>query len=185
MPGPHRRFLERLASVANIRPFVEAHPDNQELCDAYDSCLAMLRGFRDKHIQIVSRYIIIQAKNAKKARSETTKIIFSTPDNVTSSAPQKANLATTAATKKGLTGTGGTALIPFLKQARDETGEPAMSPIAKRLLLHSPGMRTPATSGNMRTVELDVLDNPGVPSPMVGLAGYWFSNNDFGGLCSY
>lgn len=190
MPGPHRRFLERLASVANIRPFVDAHRENQDLCDAFDSCLAMLRGFRDKHIQIVSRYIIIQAKNAKKISTETAKLtstVFSTPEHVNSIGPaQKANLASTEATKKGLTGTGGTALIPFLKQARDETGEPAMSLIAKRLLVHSPGTKSPAIYGNVTaTAELDAFANPGVPAPMVGLAGYWFSSNEFGGLCSY
>ena len=188
MPGPHRRFLERLASIANIRPFVDAHRDNQDLCDAFDSCLAMLRGFRDKHIQIVSRYIIIQAKNAKKISTEAANVsrnVPSTPDNVATIIPnQKANLASTKATKKGLTGTGGTALIPFLKQARDETGEPAMGPIAKRLLVHSPGRKNSAIYGN--ATELDAaFSNPDVPAPMVGLAGYWFSSNEFGGLCSY
>lgn len=192
MPGPHRRFLERLASVANIRQFVDAHPGNQDLCDAFDSCLAMLRGFRDKHIQIVSRYIIIQAKNAKKKSTDAVKItrnVVSTPGkNITTAAPiQKSNLASTEATKKGLTGTGGTALIPFLKQARDETGEPAMSPIAKRLLVHSPGTKSPAIYGKVTVAaELDAaFSNADVPSPMVGLAGYWFSSNEFGGLCSY
>ncbi|KAF8443459.1 indoleamine 2,3-dioxygenase subfamily [Terfezia claveryi] len=185
MPGPHRRFLERLASVANIRPFVDAHRDNQDLCDAFDSCLAMLRGFRDKHIQIVSRYIILQAKNAKKLSTEAAKItqnVLSTPATT-----QKANLASTKATKNGLTGTGGTALIPFLKQARDETGEPAMSPIAKRLLVHSPGKKSAVVYDNVTVAaELDAaFSNPDVPAPMVGLAGYWFSSNEFGGLCSY
>jgi len=191
MPGPHRRFLERLASVANIRPFVDAHRDNQDLCDSFDSCLAMLRGFRDKHIQIVSRYIIIQAKNAKKINTDAAKVtrnVFSIPDNVTPTASaQKSNLASTGATKNGLTGTGGTALIPFLKQARDETGEPAMSPIAKRLLLRSPGTKSPAIYSNANVAaELGaVFSNPDAPAPMVGLAGYWFSSNEFGGLCSY
>ncbi|KAF8467280.1 Indoleamine 2,3-dioxygenase [Kalaharituber pfeilii] len=189
MPGPHRRFLERLASIANIRPYVDAHRNDEDLCDAYDSCLAMLRGFRDKHIQIVTRYIIVQAKHAKKNNVDTAKItrnIFSTPDNVTTAVPlRKSNLASTDATKKGLTGTGGTALIPFLKQARDETGEPAISPIAKRLLVHSPGIKSPAIYGNAITAGIETFDSSDTPAPMVGLAGYWFSSNDFGGLCSY
>ena len=185
MPGPHRRFLERLASVANIRPFVEAHRSNHELCDAYDSCLAMLRGFRDKHIQIVSRYIIIQAKNAKKANSETVgtigKVIPNPNDTTT---VQKANLASTEATKNGLTGTGGTSLIPFLKQARDETGEPAIGPVARRLLTHIPGEQNPPFNGKViATSEHKVLNHN--PAPTVGLAWYWFTSNDFGGLCSY
>ncbi|RJE16357.1 indoleamine 2,3-dioxygenase, partial [Aspergillus sclerotialis] len=39
-------------------------------------------------------------------------------------------------------GTGGTALIPFLKQARDETGEPAIDAWARKLLMG--GRRTEA-----------------------------------------
>src|SRR5947199_8623737 len=72
MPGPHRRFLEHLATIANIRDFVEARKNNKELTIAYDACLHMLRTFRDKHIQIVSRYIIIPAKEARKQSSSTS-----------------------------------------------------------------------------------------------------------------
>ena len=43
MPGPHRRFLEDVTRVANIRDYVEAHRNNRELTVAYDACLAMLR----------------------------------------------------------------------------------------------------------------------------------------------
>lgn len=176
MPGPHRRFLEQLTSVANIRPFVEAYRSNHELCNAYDSCLAMLRGFRDKHIQVVSRYIIIQAKHAKKTNTETD------PNDTTTA--QKLNLASDEATKKGLTGTGGTALISFLKQARDETGEPAIGPVARRLLVPTSGKKSPAISGKVTAVlDHDVLSHK--PAQTVGLAWYWFTSNDFGGLCSY
>src|SRR5947209_17923816 len=72
MPGPHRRFLEHLATVANLRDFVEARKSNKELTIAYDACLHMLRTFRDKHIQIVSRYIIVPAKESRKQSSSTS-----------------------------------------------------------------------------------------------------------------
>ncbi|QNP99663.1 Indoleamine 2,3-dioxygenase [Yarrowia lipolytica] len=111
MPGPHRRFLEHLQQVAEIRDFVLANQaEHPEIVLAYDACLAMLRSFRDKHIQIVSRYIILQAKEKAK-----TGIALTAP-----AGPER--------------GTGGTALIPFLKQARDETGDPAASSWGKRIL---------------------------------------------------
>ncbi|KAI5797435.1 Indoleamine 2,3-dioxygenase [Peziza echinospora] len=203
MPGPHRRFLERLTVVANIRPYVEARKDTDKaLCDAFDSCLAMLRGFRDKHIQIVSRYIIIQAKAAKKNSSPATETAGAGEGTTRSSAhvgssdkrltsttapPQKANLASAEATKKGLTGTGGTALIPFLKQARDETGEPAIGPIAKRLFFGGAATKSlPATYGNNNNNSNSGTEfSADAPPPMVGLAGYWLESNDYGGLCSY
>ncbi|ODQ64675.1 Indoleamine 2,3-dioxygenase [Nadsonia fulvescens var. elongata DSM 6958] len=121
MPGPHRRFLEHLTSVADIRDYVVTNqsqetPNASALVLAYDACVAMMRVFRDKHIQIVTRYIILQAK--KNART-------------THSATKRDGLAQSSNAE---TGTGGTALIPFLKQARDETGVVAAGEWGKRLL---------------------------------------------------
>lgn len=39
MPGPHRRFLEDVDSIANIRSFVEARRSDPALRLAYDACL--------------------------------------------------------------------------------------------------------------------------------------------------
>jgi indoleamine 2,3-dioxygenase len=119
MPGPHRRFLEHLAQVADIRDFVTANAEKTPaLVLSYDACLAMLRAFRDKHIQIVSRYIVIQAQAAQRNKA-------------IGSHTKREGLA---AAKNKSRGTGGTALLPFLKQARDETGDSAAGTWGKRLL---------------------------------------------------
>ncbi|KAL8848260.1 MAG: hypothetical protein Q9221_006698 [Calogaya cf. arnoldii] len=60
MPGPYRRFLDHVSNVTNIRVFVENRRKNRHLTIAYDACLAMLSALRDKHIQLVSRYIIVK-----------------------------------------------------------------------------------------------------------------------------
>lgn len=196
MPGPHRRFLERLTSVANIREYVNTHHNNKGLCNAYDSCLAMLRAFRDKHIQIVSRYIIIQAREAQKrlpAPETSRKLSSSTPGstkiggNTTITLQKIRNLATADSSKKGLKGTGGTALIPFLKQARDETGEPAIGAFAKKLFLQNASARYGSTTTAPGLVnEADLFNDDSEPVvPIVGLAGYWLNSPDMGGLCSY
>ncbi len=65
MPGPHRRFLQAVEGVANIRDYVESNRSNRGLCVAYDACLAMLRSLRDKHIQMVSRYIIVKSRESR------------------------------------------------------------------------------------------------------------------------
>lgn len=112
MPGPHRAFLETLSEVANVRPFVESCQD-PSLKEAYNAACMMLGSFRDTHIQIVSRYIVMRARQQPSAE-----------------AAGKVNLATTSVVGgngeddeelKSLNGTGGTSLMPFLKQVRDTT----------------------------------------------------------------
>lgn len=76
----------------------------------------MLKAFRDKHIQIVTRYIILQAKLYKKAGSSNT---------------LRSGISKTAE-KTEQKGTGGTSLIPFLKQCRDETGDLAAGKWGKK-----------------------------------------------------
>lgn len=115
MPKDHREFLFDLEKVAEIRQFVvrneSAHP---ELVTAYDACLAMLRNLRSRHIQIVTRYIVMPAR----AENRTIR------DGISKDA--------------GQTGTGGTTLLPFLKQARDEVGDAAAGSWGRRLLSSAP-----------------------------------------------
>lgn len=143
MPRKHREFLEALTRVAHIRDFVMEHSkETPALVISYDACLAMLRHFRDKHIQIVSRYIIIQARRAQKMEVKKAVSVSSSAsadsnnhDNSgTAVEPKREGLATSTSSKSTPRGTGGTALIPFLKQARDETGDPAASTWGRRLL---------------------------------------------------
>ncbi|KAJ1966170.1 hypothetical protein GGI12_000261 [Dipsacomyces acuminosporus] len=75
MPGGHRRFLEDLAATCTIREYVllacsdsvlqrNAEADQLQIALrlAYNKCVGLMREFRDKHIMIVTRYIIMQAK---------------------------------------------------------------------------------------------------------------------------
>ncbi len=111
MPGPHRRFLVHVARLGSIRELAMVPPvtDAQhQLRDAYTAATTALSSFRQKHISIVTKYIILPSKK---------------PWNGT-----RQNLASSSSQSKGdenLTGTGGTALVPFLKKARDETTEAA------------------------------------------------------------
>lgn len=120
MPGPHQDFLERLGEMSNIREYVLEHEhEHPELVLAYDACLAMLKSFRDKHIQIVTRYIVLQARSASKMGSTST---------------LRLGLAKKKKAGTEEKGTGGTSLLPFLKQCRDETGDPAAGSWGKRIL---------------------------------------------------
>ncbi|KAH6609735.1 indoleamine 2 [Trichoderma cornu-damae] len=107
MPGPHARFLVHAARLGSIRELALVTPVREEqrlLRAAYTAATDALTQFRNKHIQIVTRYIILPSKQPW-------------------SGPARQNLASSSSEKKGqgLTGTGGTQLLPFLKQSRDET----------------------------------------------------------------
>jgi len=199
MPGPHRRFLIRIASVANIRPFVESHAHNVSLTTAFDACLAMLRAFRDRHVQMVSRYIIVKSRETRRP-SVTRGVTSPPPSSGTGasmpSAPQqqqqKINLANVAASgageeRKALKGTGGTALIPFLKQARDETGEPAVGNWARRLLTGSGSGLGSGSGKRSRSEDRQQGQGQGQGHgvQIKGLSGIWTDNGDMGGICHW
>ncbi|TID22589.1 hypothetical protein CANINC_003249 [Pichia inconspicua] len=120
MPGKHADFLEHLSKVNVIKDFVLSSK-NSELTLAYDASVAMLKTFRDKHIRIVTRYIVIQAAKERERGSD---------------GGQRTTLRAGLAKSKDnvLRGTGGTALLSFLKQCRDETGDSAAGNWGKRIL---------------------------------------------------
>lgn len=169
MPSAHRRFLEHIGSVANIREFVDARRSDKGLCLAYDASLAMLRDLRDKHIQVVSRYIIVKSREQRRNSQ-------SIPTQTTTR--PVVNLANIKSKNKKLRGTGGTALIPFLKQARDETGEPAIDAWARRLLSNGPADRSFATLGK-------VGEHADGQIEIVGMAGTWAMDESEGGICHW
>lgn len=179
MCGPHKRFLDHVNSVANIREYVEDHTENRELVLAFDACLAMLSAFRDKHINIVTRYIILKSREARRTSTASQE------------PPQKLNIATGSReqqkreengnTVKKLKGTGGTALIPFLKQARDETGEPAVENWARKIMKKE-SVRTGRGDFFLGKVE----EQPSGEVFMGGMAGKWTIDEEGGGgLCTY
>jgi len=179
MPGAHRRFLEHMESVANIREFVTSNRNDRALTTAYDACLAMLRSLRDKHIQLVSRYIIIKSRETRSS----SRSISPKEGNT-----QRVNLANTMARtgSKKLRGTGGTALIPFLKQARDETGEPAIDAWARRLLNNGPGQVGAPFGVDDGIARLGkVSEGLSGEVEVVGLAGTWSVDDSEGGICHW
>lgn len=114
MPGPHRRLLKHISSVANIRCYVMSRSPTHSVNRAFNNAVGSLGALRDRHIQIVSRYIINPSRS-----------VVSQPLTLALICPVNPLVARNI---QELKGTGGTQLISFLKQSRDET-KCALSPV--------------------------------------------------------
>ena len=113
MPGCHRRFLKEVSKTANIRQYVTSHPEDFTLQGAYNACLEKLSAYRNKHLQVVSRYLVVPSHTATRPALPQTEPGTAGRITSTDGAP-----ATNV-----LLGTGGTAPVDFLKQVRNETQE--------------------------------------------------------------
>lgn len=197
MPGPHARFLRDVQAVANIRDFVEENRHDGPLCVAYDACLAMLRTLRDKHIAIVTRYIVLPSREARARSRSRSPEATRRRVNLATASRQPQGIAYDArgaaaqqngAEKNGggaLKGTGGTALISFLKQARDETGEPAVQEWTRRFMSRQPRAEGQGDFFAGKPAEGAGLEMQPDKVEMPGLAGTWTMDDDVGGICIY
>jgi indoleamine 2,3-dioxygenase len=145
MPGPHRRFLVHVARAGSIRELAlacgggvgpcqipnedgDADADALRLREAYVAATEALAQLRNKHIQIVARYIILPSKqpwDEGPSIIRKRQNLASSSSTSSSSGPvggrEGGEKKEEEEEKKELTGTGGTALVSFLKQSRDET----------------------------------------------------------------
>ncbi|KAL1902094.1 Indoleamine 2,3-dioxygenase [Ceratocystis pirilliformis] len=183
MPGGHARFLRDVELVANIREYVHTNAEDQpQLSLAYDACIAMLSAFRDKHINIVTRYIVVPSRESRPARAQSPEASRKAINIATSS--RKLNMSDTSEkeARKKLTGTGGTALIPFLKQARDETGEVAAQAWARKFMKRQ-GKPEGQKDFFLGKTELETGLKAEEDLDVAGLAGAWSTSE--GGICHY
>jgi indoleamine 2,3-dioxygenase len=199
MPNAHRQFLYDLKAAFDIRAFIEELKNNdvspiaQEVLDNYNLAVGNIKEFRDKHISIVTRFIILPAKKGPFLGSYNVGVTAEQPpapeqvkasqESIQKSLLQNntsAKASTSTETQSGsmqsrsvtggdilypqrtphtlestiqrinqleikkkvdsnhgiakqvsdddiVRGTGGTDLIPFLKQARDETTDTQLS----------------------------------------------------------
>ncbi|KAI6784609.1 uncharacterized protein J7T54_006654 [Emericellopsis cladophorae] len=67
MPGPHARFLVHLSRMGSIRELAllpPSTPEQHRLRAAYTAATEALTEFRNKHIQIVTRYIVLPSRQS-------------------------------------------------------------------------------------------------------------------------
>lgn len=128
MPGGHRRLLEHVARSGSIRALAmlpTMDGEHAAMQEAYTVAIKTLTEFRNKHLGIITSYIVIPSKKpwTGLGGGEEKKVVnLATSSTKQQSEKKKAGNGEDTADKE-LTGTGGTALLPFLKQSRDETME--------------------------------------------------------------
>jgi indoleamine 2,3-dioxygenase len=105
MPRKHREFLTAVERVANIRTMVHGSREEPQLYTAYHETLESLAQFRNKHIELVTRYVVVMASRAGFTKGELSN-------------NQSENVMTPMSAA-GAMGTGGTKPIEFLKLVRD------------------------------------------------------------------
>jgi indoleamine 2,3-dioxygenase len=134
MPAPHRAFLDHLAKVANIRPFVleivsaHASPIVQDVTCVYNSYVHQIKLFRDNHIQIVTRYTMTQAKQGLPQGSEDNRVQVEVnkedekqkAEELMKEKTQIRGIPKVDVGEPVIKRTGGSDLMLFLKHNRDE-----------------------------------------------------------------
>ncbi|ETN40229.1 uncharacterized protein HMPREF1541_04505 [Cyphellophora europaea CBS 101466] len=104
MCGCYRDFLSALDGLPSVGDLVESSGDG-ELLESYNAVLEELARWRSKHIGVVTTHIVSQARKNMK-------------DTVPA---EEVTEGLSVKDETELQGTGGTALIPFLKGSRKDT----------------------------------------------------------------
>ncbi|XP_053434624.1 indoleamine 2,3-dioxygenase 2 isoform X3 [Nycticebus coucang] len=125
MPPSHKAFIEEIRRAPALREFVLSS-GGRHLLAAYNQCVEALGGLRSYHITMVTRYLITAAA---KVRSRKLSPLPGLPQALEER------------------GTGGTAVLRFLKSVRDTTLEAILQPSG---MSRSPGCEL---SGSQRRAD--------------------------------
>ncbi|OCF38657.1 tryptophan 2,3-dioxygenase [Kwoniella heveanensis CBS 569] len=126
MPLPHRSFILHLSTHPTpLRPLVvhyaHSHP---ALATAYDGALESLRRFREKHMRVVSLFIVQQARRSPSERVRKMMGLQPETEEERALAEEKGKTVNI----NEIRGTGGSALFKFLKRCRDNTTKAMVKP---------------------------------------------------------
>lgn len=96
MPGGHRRFLEEIATQPSLLDLIGDQVTASTARSRLVECREELQKWRSKHIAIVTRYIVLPAQSAARAKGKDTCTLQ-------------------------VVGTAGSSPLPFLKQVKNDT----------------------------------------------------------------
>lgn len=111
MPLPHRKLIEDISVQPSLKGFVQQQA-GEHLTQAFQNCVAKLLDLRNYHISVVSRFITVPAARARQIRNQAFEV-----EELISKAP-------TVLEERG---TGGSSIMMFLKNVRNETKDAFLS----------------------------------------------------------
>lgn len=105
MPPAHRQLIKDLSMQPSLKGFVQQQA-SEHLTQAFHNCVAKLLDLRNYHLSVVSRFITVPAARARQIRDQAFEV-----EELIRKAPA------------GLEerGTGGSSIMMFLKNVRNET----------------------------------------------------------------
>ncbi|OKO98679.1 Indoleamine 2,3-dioxygenase [Penicillium subrubescens] len=109
MPGPHHRFLEDVSKIANIHEFLTSCRSDGRLSAPYSACVSALANLRNKHIHLVTRYIVIQSHKSRTLLGAERLLTSQT----TSGTIIRSISPNNNPENEGLHGTAGSSMMPF------------------------------------------------------------------------
>lgn len=112
MPPVHRKLIEDISIQPSLKRFVQQQASEQ-LTQAFQNCVTKLLALRNYHISIVCRFITVPAARARQIRDQT----FEVEEEIISKAPAVLEER----------GTGGSSIMMFLKNVRNETKDAFLS----------------------------------------------------------
>lgn len=107
MPQAHRLFLKHWTSTARLQEYVHRADVPPAISAVFNQTVDAMTAFRDEHTRIVARYIVLPSRESSSGTVVANKNI--------------ASVSSEEDAQSRLKGTGGTELMSFLKQTRDET----------------------------------------------------------------
>lgn len=111
MPPPHRKLIKEISVQPSLKGFVQQQA-SEHLTQAFQNCVAKLLDLRNYHISVVSRFITVPAARARQIRNQAFEV-----EELISKAPAVLEER----------GTGGSSIMMFLKNVRNETKDAFLS----------------------------------------------------------
>ncbi|XP_028313298.1 indoleamine 2,3-dioxygenase 1 isoform X2 [Gouania willdenowi] len=115
----HKQLIQDLSLQPSLRAFVQQQASNP-LKEAFHLCVTKLLALRSYHINVVSRFITVQASLARQMQVQSQR----------SKAGEMISKAPKALEERG---TGGSSIMTFLKTVRDHTKDACLSETMKEI----------------------------------------------------